>query len=147
MKNSIFAKLFVVASLLLVVTACNKYEEGSKFTILTAKSRMVNDWTISKISYTINSTTTETTGNGTLSIAKDGTYKESTSVQVPFLGLVTTTTEGTWTFNGDKTEVTFTDSNGNSNTSTIIKLKNKELSLSSTEETTGTVTRVDYTAN
>ena len=147
MKNSIFAKLFVVASLLLVVVACNKYEEGSNFTILTAKSRLVNDWTISKISYTINSTTTETTGNGTLSIAKDGSYTQSTSVEVPFLGLVTTTTEGTWIFNSDKTEVTFTDTNGNITTSTIVKLKNKELSLTSTDETTGTVTRVDYTAN
>jgi len=42
-------QLLLLAVLSVSITTCNKYEEGSKFTVLSKKSRMVNHWKILKI--------------------------------------------------------------------------------------------------
>ena len=145
MKKSIFLKAFGLLALIFVVASCNKYEEGANFSMRTAKARLANTWTISKITYTSGSTTTTGTGTtGTVIISKDGTW--TSTLTFTFFGQQTTNTEsGTWQFNDDKTQVIMTNSqNGDVSTSTIVKLKNKELALTSTDSN-GNVTRIDYT--
>lgn len=137
MKKAFGIKLFAFALLAVVATACSKYEEGSKFTLLTKKMRIVNTWKLDKITYTSGGMSTTSTGDVTLDIKKDNTY-ESTGTWGGF----SFTETGTWDFNSDKTKVIFTDSNGDAVTNTIIKLKNKEMSF---EDVDGNVTtRTDY---
>lgn len=55
--------LFSVLSLIVATTflsSCSKYDEGSKFTLLSKKSRMVNDWHL--ISQTENNVTLNLSG-------------------------------------------------------------------------------------
>lgn len=145
MKKSTLLKAFGLLTLLFVFTACNKYDEGSNFSLISKKSRLANTWTISNITYTTGSTTTTITGTtGTFTIQKDGTWTSVTTTQVPIFGAVTSNDSGTWTFNDDKTQITAVDSNGDATISTIVKLKNKELSLTNTDSN-GNVTRTDFT--
>lgn len=144
MKKSIFTKIFAVAALLLVVTSCAKYDEGSNFSIFTAKARLVNSWTLESATYTSGSTTTSVTASGTLTVNKDGSYSTVITITYPFIGNVTTNETGTWEFNGDKDKVITTDSNGNVTTYDIVKLKNKEMSLTYTNSNNGDVTRYNY---
>ena len=46
MKQRSKIAVFSLAFLALAVTSCNKYEEGSNFTLYTKKARMVNEWTL-----------------------------------------------------------------------------------------------------
>ena len=144
MKKSTLLKAFGLLTLLFVFTACNRYDEGSNFSLLTAKARLANTWTVSSISYTLGSTTTQVTGtSGTITIEKDGNW--NSSFTYTFLGQqVTETQTGTWVFNDDKTQVITTDSDGDTQTMTIVKLKNKELALTTTDNNGG-ITRTDYT--
>lgn len=143
MKKSTLLKAFGLLTLLFVFTACNRYEEGSNFSLISAKARLANTWTISTITYTDGGNTTTITGTtGTLTISKDGTWSSTTTYTV-FGQTGTDTDAGTWTFNDDKTQITVIDSDGDATVSTIIKLKNKELSMSTTDNNGG-VTRIDY---
>ena len=132
MKKSNALKFFAFALLALVVTSCSKYEEGSKFTVLTKKQRLVNTWTMSKTTVVDdnNGNSADITANMpdiTIDIKKDGTYTfTSTS------GSFSNTDNGTWVFSSDKLNVLQTDSNGDTESAVIIKLKNKELKMSST---------------
>ncbi|MCR9171035.1 MAG: copper resistance protein NlpE N-terminal domain-containing protein [bacterium] len=144
MKKSTLLKAFGLLSLLFVFAACNKYEEGSNFSLLTAKARISNTWTISQITFTSgSSSTTDTSTTGTVIVNKDGTWSSTITYQV-FGQPVTSTDSGTWQFNDDKTQVIMTDDSGDVTTATIIKLKNKELSLETTDSN-GNTTRTDYT--
>lgn len=135
MKKSIFAKLFVVASLLFTVVACNKYEEGSNFSLLTAKARVSNNWTSTSYSV-VSSFATVTSDESALNIQKDGSYTHvGTMLSLPFDEV------GTWQFNGDKTQLLLTEVGGTAETWDIIKLKNKELKLTKTETLFG----IEYT--
>lgn len=139
MKKSFFYSTVAVLSLIFVLGSCNKYEEGSNFSILTAKARLVNTWTLDKVTVTNGSVSSETTNNDvTLIIKKDGSYTSYGT----YWGF-TFSDDGTWEFNSDKTAVLFTNSNGDVTTNTIIKLKNKELSLETVDG--NTTTRSDYT--
>ena len=147
MKKSMTFKLFAFALLSLVMTACSKYEEGSKFTVLTKKQRLVNTWTMSKTTSIIDATGAESDITSllpaiTVDIKKDGTV---TVTSVYTIGGISTTTtdEGTWVFSDDKLTVITTDSNGDSSTATIIKLKNKELKMSTNAN--GVTTVSEYT--
>lgn len=144
MKKSTLLKAFGLLTLLFVFTACNRYDEGSNFSLLTAKARLANTWTVSSFSNTLGSTTTQVTGtSGTITIEKDGNW--NSSFTYTFLGQqVTETQTGTWVFNDDKTQVITTDSDGDTQTMTIVKLKNKELALTTTDNNGG-ITRTDYT--
>lgn len=122
MKKSIGIKLFTFALLALVVTACSKYEEGSKFTLLTKKARMVNTWTLT--SYTVDGDAQTISGTQKYDLQKDGTAVVSWSS-----GGFTASDTGKWDFNSDKTSVIFTDSNGDTDTFEIVQLKNKDLKL------------------
>ncbi len=144
MKKSNLLKAFGLLTLLFVFAACNRYEEGSNFSLISAKARLANTWTISNITFTSGGTTTTITGTtGNLTISKDGSWNSTTTTT--FFGQTQTSTDsGTWTFNDDKTQVTYVDSNGDAEVSTIVKLKNKELTLTSTDSN-GNITRIEYT--
>lgn len=126
MKSSLtkIAFLFLVA---VSFTACDKYEEGSNFSLLTAKMRVVNHWKLTKITGTNGNTTYDATGNFPSTILKikdDNTYEVTYTV-----GNFNTSDNGTWEFNSDKTSLIATDNGGDIINYTIIKLKNKELTL------------------
>jgi hypothetical protein len=143
MKKSTFLKAFGLLSLLFVFTACNKYEEGSNFSLISAKSRVSNTWTSS--SYTVSSSlSTVTSDNSSLTITKDGNF---TNVGT-FLGL-SADAVGTWTFNSDKTQLLLTETGGDTVTWTIVKLKNKELKITQTENILGAdvTTTIEYTGS
>lgn len=137
MKKAFGIKLFAFAILAVTITACSKYEEGSKFTFLSKKARLVNTWDLDKVTYTNGGFTTESTADLTLDIKKDNTYTMTLSG-----GGGSISENGTWDFNSDKTQVIFTDSDGDTASNTIIKLKGKELSFEDVEN--GTTTRTDY---
>ena len=116
MRN-LFLKITLMAIVAVSFTSCSKYDEGSKFTLLTKKARLVNDWEIQKL-----------TANGTditncniitgINIKKDGTITTSGSV----LGFPTIT-NGTWVFDNDKSHVIVTNGEELENYE-IIRLKN-----------------------
>lgn len=136
MKKSIFNALFIALAVF-AIASCSKYEEGSKFTVLTKKMRVVNTWKVDKITYTSGGFSTTVSGDITLDIKKDNTYSA-----VYTSGSSSYTETGVWAFSGDKTQFVMTDSDGNIESATIIKLKNNEFSL---EDVDGnTTTRVDY---
>ena len=90
-------------SIICLTPACSKYPNGPKFTLLTKKSRMVNDWKL--ISYLINGNEfINSEPETSLVIEKDGTYSRTETQTV--LGQIQSTFEhGTWMFNDDKTSL------------------------------------------
>jgi hypothetical protein len=125
MKRSITLKMMVFALVSLAITACSKYEEGSKFTVMTKKSRLVNEWNITKFTTTYSGVSnTETVTGMAVSIKKDNTYTMTyTSNGSSF------SESGTWAFSDDKEKLIMTDADGDISTSTIVLLKNKEMKL------------------
>ena len=121
-------------TVLLVFTACNRYDEGANFSLLTAKMRLVNTWTMTKISATNGSTTWDVTGAfpaTVVNIMKDGTY-----VTTYTAGNGSSTEKGTWTFNDGKTQAILTEDDGSVRTYNIIKLKNKEMKVTEVDGST-----------
>jgi hypothetical protein len=118
----------MMAMTVLVTTSCNKYPEGPKLTLLTAKARISGDWKLT--GFSVNGTDyTSQAGTVLITIEKDGTYKGTTSY-VLFGNTVTDNFNGTWEFNDDKTKVTFTDAGSTTgDIFDIIMLKNKEMKL------------------
>lgn len=121
MKKSFFYGLVTLIAFTFVLSSCNKYEEGANFSLLPAKTRLVNTWTLN--TYKVGSTT-QTIDNTTLEIKKD-----DTGVFTYTSGSSSTTDDGMWSFNSNKTTVTLTDFTFYGGTWTIVKLKNKELKL------------------
>ena len=125
--KKIILKFALMAIVAVSFAACSKYEEGSKFTLLSKQSRLVNNWEVQKI-----------TANGTdvtdlnliteMNIKKDGTISTSSAFfNIP------TTTEGTWVFDNDKTHVIVTNGADLENYE-IIKLKKDELKVQATTD-------------
>jgi len=134
MKKLFSLGLVAMLALTAVVSSCGKYEEGSKFTLLSAKSRVVNDWSLTGAAY-----------NGTeiislyptikMSFKKDDTYTTSFTAAG-----ITTTETGTWAFNNDKTALLLSATGSATvDTQTIVMLKSKMMKLKSTD-TAGGVT-------
>ena len=128
MKKLFSLGLVAMLALTAVVSSCGKYEEGSKFTLLSAKSRVINDWALTSVTY-----------NGTevislyptvkISFKKDDTYTTSFTS-----GGFTTTETGTWAFNSDKTALLMTATGSTTvDTQTIIMLKSKMMKLKSVD--------------
>ncbi len=142
MIKSIFTKLAFLFIVAISFTACDKYEEGANYSLLTAKMRITNSWVSSSYTYeTVLGTTTSSTSE--LTIEKDGSFTQVTTVS-PFPA---STTTGTWGFNSDKTQLLLT--NGNTvDTWDIIKLKNKELKLKQIGSVLGseTTATIEYNA-
>ena len=121
-------KRIIVKTLLLAVlsfsfVACSKYEEGSKFTLLTKKSRLVNNWKVLKITA---DGTDITSWNSVTEVDIRDNGGITTSHQL--LG-IPTTSDGTWAFDDDKSHVVITDDGGDVDSYEIIKLKKDELKV------------------
>lgn len=122
--KKVFGILMIVAATM-TISSCAKYDEGSNFTLLSAKSRVINVWTVS--AWTAN-------GNDIMSfnavdqidVKKDNTVAVTTTVSG------TVTDNGTWVLSDDKATLTFTDSAGDATAYTILKLTKDEMKLSNT---------------
>lgn len=125
MKKSITFKLYAFALMAVMVSACSKYEEGSKFTVLTKKSRIVNVWKVSSVTVNGIDVTVLFGNTESVEMKKDGTMTTSY--------VLGATEEGLWNLSGDKLELVTFDSNGNESRGKIIKLKKDELKLEYTE--------------
>lgn len=138
MKKTIF---FSVLSLIVATTflsSCSKYDEGSKFTLLTKKSRMVNNWHLTSIvqdGAALNM-------SGILldmNLMKDGSA--TTTLSYTVLGQTfTDVTNGTWEFNDDKSKLVLTET-GTTVTDeyTILKLAKDEMKTEQVDASTGSV--------
>ena len=118
--------LFVVGFLF---TSCYKYEEGPRFSLLSRKARLCNEWVLQ--TYLDNGTDKTIVGETTtLTIENDGTYSISTvrnemgQVQSEF-------SHGTWVFQDAKGQVVMTDSQEEAIPLTydILELRNSNLQL------------------
>ena len=122
-----------------MMTSCSKYEEGSKFTLLTKKSRVINEWNL--VSMTQDGTALNMTGLVvTIKFLKDGTYSNTTSYTL--LGQTyTDTVNGTWSFSDDKTKL-LTIETGTTVTGewTIIQLAKDDMKLSQFDAATNSTT-------
>lgn len=136
MKKSIYFAAFALLSVMFVFSSCNRYDEGANFSLLTAKARLVNTWTMASSSYESGGNTTTNTGFSEVIVifSKDNSY----SYTGKYLGFPFSEA-GNWAFNSDKTSVIMTEDNGDVETWKLIKLKNKELKVS-TPLNNGTLT-------
>lgn len=127
MKKALLIKFFAFAVLATTFVACNRYEEGSNFSLISAKSRVANNWTMTTSTYELDGNSTTNTGfsDMTITFEKDGAY----DMAYKLLGFPLTEV-GTWVFNSDKTGIILSETDGDSETWTLIKLKNKELKAS-----------------
>ena len=126
MKKSMSFKLFAFALVALMVASCNKYEEGSNFSLISKTSRVANTWEVSTL--TANGIDISSLSAVTQIVAtEEGAWTTTYTV----LG-VSTSDVGTWVFNDDKTTITVVDNNG-STTMTIVKLKKDEMKLQNIE--------------
>lgn len=121
-----------VAVLSMGLTSCSKYEEGPGFTLLTKKSRIVNNWTLS--SMVIDGQNQDLDGlTMDVDMTKDDTYE--VRMTQTYMGVTFgDTTSGTWAFSDDKTQLLMTDEGETeADTMVILMLKKDELKLQSTD--------------
>ena len=121
MKNNV-KLLLSVLSLVFIFSACNKYEDGPKVSLMTKKARITGTWKKTK-EIKPNGTVVIDTSSAEVVIDKDGTitFRENG------LALV-----GTWEFINDKESILVSlKVLGVTNTEEfrILRLKNKELWL------------------
>ena len=138
MKKTLF---FSVLSLIVAtsfLSSCSKYDEGSKFTLLSKKSRMVNDWHL--ISQTENGFALNLSGvSWHLTLSKDGSSKY-TETYIVLGQIYEGITYGTWEFNDDKSKLVLTETGATiSEEYTILKLTKDELKTEQVDASTGTV--------
>lgn len=120
MKNmklfGMFALIFIIAS------SCAKYDEGSNFSLITARQRLINTWTLTK--YEVNNSD-QTADNPGLEVVfyKDDTFKRTFSFGFQI------SDKGTWNFGAGKNSVVLNLENGNVEAYKIVQLKNKDLKV------------------
>lgn len=125
-----------VAVMAMGLTSCSKYEDGPSVTLLTKKSRMANNWTLS--SMTENGTAVDLS-NTTMEVdmTKEGTYTQRYTISYDVLGQTVTvgdTTTGAWAFSDDKTQLLMTEEGETeADTMVITMLKKDQLDLRSTD--------------
>lgn len=114
----------MIVAATMTISSCAKYDEGSNFTLLSAKSRVINVWKIT--AWTAN-------GNDIISFntVDQIDVKKDNTVAVTSTVLGTTTDNGTWALSDDKATITFTDSSGSATTYTIVQLTKDIMKLSS----------------
>lgn len=119
--------------LVFLLGACNKYNEGPAFSLLTRKARISNDWTLQ--SYTKDGTELFDVNaeEQNLSIEKDGSYS-GTIITTELGQLQSTSTNGTWTFENSQSDVNFLPAESLLGvTYEIILLKNKTMKIRQTD--------------
>lgn len=138
MKKTIF---FSVLSLIVATTflsSCSKYDEGSNFTLLTKKSRMVNNWHLTSIvqdGAALNMSVILLDMN----LMKDGSA--TTTLSYTVLGQTfEDVAVGTWEFNDDKSKLVLTETGATiSDEYTILKLTKDEMKTEQVDPSTGSV--------
>ncbi len=145
MKKSIAFKLFAFALMAVMVSSCSKYEEGSKFTVLTKKSRVVNVWKLDKVTSINVASGLESDITGLFPATTGELTKDGAAIQIQTLGSLSSTDTGTWVFTSDKSGIIMTDEAGTASTVDIVKLKKDELKVTSTDN--GTTIIVEYVTN
>jgi hypothetical protein len=134
--------LLSVLSLIVATTflsSCSKYDEGSKFTLLSKKSRMVNDWHLTSISQ--DGVALNMSGiTQYLDLRKDGSATLTISINIGGL-LVDNSTDYTWEFNDDKSKLVLTETGATvTDDYTILKLTNSELKVQQIDPSNGDIT-------
>jgi hypothetical protein len=127
--KKVFGILIIVAATM-TISSCAKYDEGSNFTLLSAKSRVVNVWNVSAWTADGNDIMSFNTIDK-IEVKKDNTVARTNTVMV-FGNPYTTTDNGTWVLSDDKATLTLTDSAGDATAYTILKLTKDEMKISST---------------
>lgn len=122
------ALLLVISTVL--VSSCNKYPEGPKFTILSKKERMQGKWDLQETDHADGTVTYDTT-NDFIELTEDNEYTY-------IAGNISIS--GEWEFVSDKEKVMFKIGNLNL-TYKILRLKSKELWLQ--DETNGDVLKYE----
>jgi hypothetical protein len=123
-------KQIIVFSLLFVLLgACNKYEEGSNFSLLSAKNRLVNNWKLTK--YEVGGVNQPINNNTGLEMDfyNDNTFKRTWVIggwQVP--------ENGDWAFVDGKRKITLKKSDGTLELYTIVQLKSKDFKAKRVDE-------------
>jgi hypothetical protein len=116
-----FLKLFIVLFIAVSVfeSACTKYPDGPKISLLSRKSRLINTWKVEKAD--INGTDVTSLYSGfIMDIKKDGTYAATTG---------TFTDTGKWELGEDADDMyTTSDTPGSlEQAHRLLRLKSKEL--------------------
>ena len=129
-------KITFLASALLFLTGCGKYEEGPGFSLLPKSTRLQQKWRpIEKFDASSNTLESIDSDGSYIEFVKDGSFKvfeDATMGQLGIEGLV-----GTWNFNEDKSAVDYEYSYQAlgvtlwtvSRTDTIVKMKINSLGL------------------
>lgn len=79
MKKIAFLGFVLALGTASVLTSCSKYEEGSKFTLLSKKNRLTNDWKLTSVADS-NGTMLDMSGlSTTMSLVDDGTFTGNSS--------------------------------------------------------------------
>jgi hypothetical protein len=104
MKKNIFKSAAILLLSVFVLSACSKYEEGPKFTLLTKKARLSGEWVIESVTYNTTDITSSYEAllgaNFVLEIEKDGGYRTEGS----------NPDTGTWELGEDKDDIRFLSS-------------------------------------
>ena len=117
----------------------DKYEEGANFSLLPAKVRLVNTWTLT--SNIINGSSVMVAGaTTTWDIKKNGSVTVS---NISSLGTISD--DGNWEFNEDKTKLILTNLGLTDGTYDLIMLKNKDLKLRQSEVIFGSEVVTEWT--
>ena len=109
-------------ALLFVLGSCTKYDEGSNFSVLSAKARLVNHWSLTK--YEIDNVEQQL-NNASLEMDfyKDNSFKRTWvfGIQIP--------EEGKWAFADGKNKLLLTKNDQTTELYTIVQLKAKDLKV------------------
>ena len=126
MKKIYFSRFLFFAFALVILGACSKYEEGSP-SLLSKKSRLVNDWKV--VSITANGIDITATNIITEVIIRDN---NTITVTNELLGFPVSD-DGTWVFNANKTHVLVTNNNGSLTSYEIVKLEKDSFKVRNTD--------------
>ncbi len=138
MKRILSFGLVALFASTLLLSSCSKYDEGSNFTLLTKKSRMVNNWHLTSI--TQDGLALNMSGISLhMELMKDGSATNTLSYTV--LGQTFEDVAiGTWEFNDDKSKLVLTETGATvSDEYTILKLTKDEMKTEQIDPSTGSV--------
>lgn len=121
----------MIAAIIVLTTACSKYEEGPTLSLASKKGRVANTWELEgyyEDGVDKTSEYREYVVSKSLEIDKEGAYTQ-TATASPAFGGATTTFTGTWEFINDKEEIKMVPTYDPTSTDTLVitRLKQNEL--------------------
>ena len=122
MRRSTYILILFIGSILL---SCNKYEEGSNFSLLSARARFINTWNMRKAESTYQDVTSDITTmypQTELQIYKSGGFSRILTTQNG-----TFSDEGSWVLNDDRTKVILKVQGQDDEEYEFVRLKNKTM--------------------